>query len=221
MEKAFEVKVSSDNPFEITRQDVHMWLLEKQRIGRTYNRINWTYVPSPSYTSVTLVENGTQYYPVEYLAPYLNAIVNYDKTTKELTATYKGIKIHETIPTEQKMNEIKGYVYTPDGKPAQGVQMRCYIGAWDKTEPFYTETDANGFYTFGEIDTIKYPEISVQAYGVDGSNPKMKNYFGEMGKYLAKGDVFNISDTKAKRPRSSRLVVFPDINMIDESIWDK
>lgn len=222
MKQAFDVTIKDKklNVVTIERQDLVVWNITQAESKRSYNRINWTYVPTPV-TGNLVVQNGQYYFPVQYLAPYMNATVNYNDSTKELTATYKGIKIHETIPADQKMNTIEGYVYLPDGSPAVGVQMRCYTGAWDKTKPLYTETDENGFYTFGEIDTIKYPTIHVQAYGVDGSNPKVKPYFGEFGEYIAKGDSYNIPDTKSKKPKSSRLVQFPDIKLIDERIWDK
>ena len=216
MEKAFDVVVDAKNPLQITRQDVHMWLIKKSQDGNHYNRINWSYVPHEKGDYV-LTEGSTLLYPVEYLAPYLNSSVSYDKNTKELTVTYKGIKIYETIPEEQKMNDIKGYVYLPDGSPAIGVQVRCYITDWDKGEPLYTETDSKGYYEFKALDTEKYPVVGIQAYGVDGSNPKLKNYFGEIGTFLTKNDMKSLTEFRTKF--DSKVVQVPDVQMWDESIY--
>lgn len=218
MEKAFDVVVDAKNPLQITRQDVHMWLIKESQDGKHYNRINWAYVPHDKGEYV-LTEGSTLYYPVEYLAPYLNSSVSYDKNTKELTVTYKGIKIYETIPEDQKLNDVKGYVYLPDGSPAVDFEVRGYYVDWDKGEPLVTRTDENGYYEFKDVDTVKYPTFGIGVYGDDHKNPKYRTFGGGDLKVLTEKNQTPISNfDKAKC--YSNLKQMPDIKLIDNAIWE-
>lgn len=218
MEKAFDVVVDAKNPLQITRQDVHMWLIKESQDGKHYNRINWAYVPHDKGEYV-LTEGSTLYYPVEYLAPYLNSSVSYDKNTKELTVTYKGIKIHETIPEDQKLNDVKGYVYLPDGSPAVDFEVRWYQVAWDKGEPIVTHTDKNGYYEFKGVDTSKYPRFDVGVYGENHKDTKYAKFHGIPGAVLTNKNQTQISNFD-KAATYSTLKQMPDIYLVDNSIWD-
>lgn len=221
MVKAFDVEIKNKtNTFAgIERQDLVVWLISASDLGKTYNRINWTYVPTPK-TGCLVVQNGQHYFPVQYLAPYLNATVNYDINTKELTATYKGIKIHETIPSDQQFNTVKGYVYLPDGTPAEGFDVSGFYVAWDKGEPLQTTTDKNGYYEFKNIDVVKYPTFGIGVSGKNHTNSKYRIYGGSNSALLISKDQPSISDFNNAHCYSN-LKQIPDITLVDESIWDK
>ena len=202
LEKALDVKIEKVDSKNATlsRQDFHCWLRTEEFLKKTYNRMNWAFVPRTGNNDDTLVYEGkTAYFPINFLAKYTNAETTYNTSTRELTVVYKGLKIYETV--DEPANSIGGHVTLPNGNSApEGIVV--YLspnGTIIQDDFLYTVTDKSGNYVFENIDIHK---INTFTIGVNAENTSLykketHNYIGSPMKYITTSSKYDITDYDA------------------------
>lgn len=190
MKQALNVNCfANQNGFiQATRDDFDGWFSKVDKYGNgavnSINGGNFDIYKSRKDARLQLA-NGTYYYPVEFLAKWLNCTVSYNKSNNSATIIFKGPKYWEI--TNAKINTVTGYVKTQDGKPVPGIIVRVepmtikgtdYRAMEEENLAQGVITDSNGKYSI-DINTekIKYVYISVQES--DQANPVYKAYHAQ------------------------------------------
>ncbi|MDF2614084.1 MAG: Copper amine oxidase N-terminal domain [Clostridia bacterium] len=179
-------------------------------------QINWQKI----YTKPLAIRRPNMtFIPLKFTAQTLNCEVSYNQTTNAYTIINNGLI---KVPlTEERYNDIKGYVYFADGTPAKDMTVyfvpstadgavagEYYYRKFNLPEIQPVKTNENGEYVFPKIDTEKYPFFIASVN--ENANGSLGDWYGQTPCEVDPELLNNVKEAKgypSLRLNSKRLIV--------------